>query len=151
MRTYTKIPIDVRFWPKVNKTDTCWLWDGCLQSRGYGQISFRDKIEYAHRVAYVLTYGEIPSGLYVCHKCDNRRCVNPEHLFVATQQENLSDMVSKGRQSLGIKRNNAKLTDSVVRFIRKSDETSTALAQKFGVAPRTIRWARSRLTWKHVL
>lgn len=94
------------FWSKVNKTDTCWEWMRALDKRGYGQIvaklpekkqaSFR-----AHRVAWELTNGKIPEGLWVLHKCDNPKCCNPDHLFLGTHQDNMDDAVSKQRMAHG--------------------------------------------------
>ncbi len=92
-----------RFWPKINKTETCWLWTATVQSDGYGMIktvSLTDKINrmrLAHRVSYEISFGEIPSGLLVLHKCDNPPCVNPDHLFLGTDKANAIDRDKKNR------------------------------------------------------
>jgi hypothetical protein len=86
-----------RFWDKVRKTDGCWLWTAAHNGKGYGVLGFRSKRIYAHRLSYELAFGPIPDGLCVCHRCDVPGCVRPEHLFAATQLENIRDMVSKGR------------------------------------------------------
>jgi len=88
-----------RFMTKVNKTDTCWLWVGNIHKRGYGQFKLKGKKVGAHRVSYELFKGPIPKGLCVCHTCDVRHCVNPDHLWLGTQKENIRDMYSKGRES----------------------------------------------------
>lgn len=85
-----------RFWKKVTKTETCWLWNACCMNRnGYGV--FASVKELAHRYSYRLAFGEIPKGMYVCHHCDNPKCVRPDHLFLGTQRDNLHDMRRKGR------------------------------------------------------
>ena len=88
-----------RFWSKVEMGPGCWRWTAALAPTGYGMIGRgpRQGTAYAHRLCWELTVGPIPAGLYVLHRCDNRWCVNPDHLFLGTHRDNIDDMVAKGR------------------------------------------------------
>lgn len=90
-----------RFWIKVRKTRTCWLWRRAKSAHGYGQFHYfmGHKQIAAHRVSWLLAYGEIPEGMCVLHDCDNPVCVNPNHLFLGTQKDNIHDMQYKGRDN----------------------------------------------------
>lgn len=93
-----------RFWRRVAKADdeACWEWTGGrLQGKGYGRLGFRGKTGYAHRVSWIIANGEIPTGLFVLHRCDHPPCVNPAHLFLGDGDANMADMVAKGRQARG--------------------------------------------------
>jgi len=90
--------MEERFWAKVDRTDDCWLWTACRTTHGYGQFRpERSRGAQAHRVAWELTNGPIPAGMLVLHRCDNPPCVNPAHLFLGTQSDNMRDMYAKGR------------------------------------------------------
>lgn len=145
------------FWAKVRKTETCWIWTGA-KKKGYGFLRRLGLQQMrAHRYAWYLTYGELPS-LYVLHECDNPSCVNPAHLFLGTAQDNSDDMMQKGRHKCNPKRGEdhgiAKLTKSDVLKIRRlivettlSQETISTL---FMVHPSTIGSIANRKTWAHV-
>lgn len=86
-----------RFFEKVNKTSSCWLWTGALTGNGYGSFRFNGKTCSAHRFSYIHFNGEIPEGMIICHKCDTPSCVNPEHLQIGTHLDNNRDCIAKGR------------------------------------------------------
>lgn len=134
-----------RFWSKVKMRglNECWEWQAVKrENNGYGLFGVEGTMLYAHRVAWSLMNGKIPDGMYVLHKCDNRSCCNPNHLFLGTHQDNMSDMVNKGRQSRisrpGAMNPNAKLTESQVIEIRSKYKlggtTLKKLASEYGVS-----------------
>jgi hypothetical protein len=90
--------LEERFFQKVNKTDSCWLWTGAPNSRGYGSFAVNRKTTSAHHYSYIIHKGEIPDGLIICHTCDVPACVNPEHLWADTYSANSRDMFNKNRQ-----------------------------------------------------
>lgn len=135
----------------------CWLWKAYRSDKGYGRLRFRGKGHMAHRVSYTLFSGTIPEGLNVCHKCDNPPCVNPAHLFVATQKENVDDMIKKGRKVVarGEDAGLAKLTLEQVEFVIKNyrpkhrEFSGAALARQFGVTKACIHDIIRRKSWRH--
>ena len=134
-----------RFWRYVVKTGGCWLWQGSVDRYGYGTI-LNDLM--AHRYSYELHKGQIPSGLQVRHICDVRRCVNPGHLIVGTGQDNMNDMVKRGRSLTGERNHRAKLTAEAVSEIRASSLPVKELAVKFKVSWSLVYQVRSRKIWK---
>lgn len=145
---YTKNSID-KFWSRVDKESSiilyhgsrCWEWKSGFSQNGYGNVKLLNKTRYTHRVSYELAFGDIPNGLYVLHHCDNRKCVNPSHLFLGTARDNSDDKVYKNRQPRGETNGRCKLSDEQVAEIRrrykpfgKGGEGSPTLAKIFGVS-----------------
>jgi hypothetical protein len=114
----------------------CFIWTANVGSHGYGMMSTGKKVkEVSHRISWKLFRGEIPDDLWVLHHCDNRLCVNPDHLFLGTQQDNIADATKKGRvaSAKNGKHPHVKLTPDDVLYIRTSKERGKNLAEKFGV------------------
>ncbi len=149
-----KRPNKERFEEKIDKTKTCWLWTGYIGTSGYGEFCYNGKSERSHRVSYLIYNGEIPDGLIILHSCDNRICVNPEHLSVGTMQDNIRDRQDRGRQSKGEKQYFSKLTEKQVLEIRAKyvpiKYSTCKLASEYSVNSATIYRIITRETWKHI-
>lgn len=152
--------VEQRFWEKVEIRDfcECWEWKGYRLPGGYGRLFFRgQKNELAHRVAWLLTYGYMPT-CFVLHKCDNPSCVNPNHLFTGTHRDNMEDMKHKGRARNsgmhGESHGSAKLTNDNVREIRRLLQEGQLfqreIAEQFGVARSLISLIKTGRAWKHL-
>jgi hypothetical protein len=147
------------FWAKVDRRghDECWPWLASRDSHNYGHISRpgnRNNLILAHRAAWELTHGQIPSELQVLHRCDNRPCCNPHHLFLGTNADNVADKVAKGRGVKGSLHPKSKLSENDVQMIRATYAdgavTHRALARFFGVNSSTITNVLARKHWRHV-
>jgi hypothetical protein len=155
--------LEARFWANVEKTDGCWKWTGYKNHDGYGRINISRAI-MAHRLSWIIHNGPIPEGMRVCHKCDEhlhpldtsyRACVNPDHLFLGTQRDNILDMERKGRgRHLGVpgERNGcAKLTVDKVRQIRAigRSKPQSAIAREFGMTQTMVSRILNGKAWIH--
>lgn len=150
------VPVEERFWPKVDRAGDgeCWLWRGAKCGHGYGAIRAhrqRHNVQ-AHRVSYEMAHGPIPEGLHVLHRCDTPACVNPAHLFLGTHQQNMDDMAAKGRRGAlrGEAQGNAKLTDELVRQIRAANGYQDDIGLRFGVSQTTVWRIKRGHSWRHV-
>lgn len=150
-------PIHKNFWSnvKVGSPDECWPWMRSCITNGYGQFSKNGKMKTAHRYVYELTHGDIPSGIHICHSCDNPKCCNPAHLWAGTHAENMLDRDTKGRrnseaaQAAGV----AKLNPAVVAIIRQrraNGETLQSIADDYPVSIVTIFKIVHNKTWKGI-
>lgn len=141
-----RTPIIPRFWAKVNKTETCWLWTAAT-IRGYGQIASvvngKRTPVYAHRFSWELVHGPVPSGLWVLHHCDVPLCVNPEHLFLGTHTDNMRDASVKGRLSVAHTSRHLTPQDRLDIFHASRERgTGSALARDYGVSKTCISLIR---------
>lgn len=161
-----KIPLADRFWAKVLKTESCWLWQAQTNNKGYGVFMYYSKTlrrasrqMYAHRCAWTLTKGDIPEGLRVLHRCDNPPCCNPDHLFLGTQRDNMRDCAAKGRQRtvnpfqkghpiLG--RAGCELTDEQVRAIRIDRRPDAVIGAEVGLHRVSIWKIKTGRSWRHL-
>jgi hypothetical protein len=151
-----------RLWSRVDKSagdEECWPFTGRIGANGYPYFSFNGKLYKGNRLAYSLTYGEVPKGLFICHCCNNPICCNPKHLYAGTNKDNMRDMVRAGRW--GKKRNvvktkkgeqhyNHKLTGEQVLEIRNSKDNYSKLAKEYGVNISAVCKVKKRYTWKHI-
>jgi hypothetical protein len=149
-----------RFWSRVNKTETCWLWTGSKVKGGYGQLELQGKRQLAHIVSYRLANADYDKAKCVCHKCDIPSCVNPEHLFLATQSENMKDCVAKGRGGFGnglkgeeIKHSKLKEQEviDIKRRLKQGESTKEILKIHNKVSRSAIEDIKHQRTWKHIL
>lgn len=131
----------------------CWLWTGAEKGNGYGNLTYKYKSYLAHRFIYASLKGKIPKGQHLCHKCDTRACVNPDHLFLGTPKDNMRDMIKKGRNLKGEQVHNTKLTSSDVLNIRQKYSNGvfqTILAKQYGIGQSTISRIILRKVWRHI-
>lgn len=142
-------PLD-RLKRKSKPVGDCLEWTGTINKDGYGTLTFKGRQWKAHRLAYEIHVGSVPADKMVCHRCDNRKCIEPDHLFLGDNAENTRDRNIKGRQARGALISTATLTPDDVRAIRASDLPHSVLAMQYGVAETTIASARKRKSWRHV-
>jgi hypothetical protein len=141
--------IKQRFRSKISIDPSgCHLWTAFRNPAGYGHFRIEGTNRLAHRVAWLFSNGPIPDGMRVCHRCDTPACVNPDHLFLGTDADNVRDMMQKGRHSIGEAHPPAKLSVADVIAIRGSGDTQAHLAKVYGVSQPTIWRAKHGANWK---
>jgi len=137
-----------RFFKRVTKTEGCWKWQGRKNTKGYGHLSIRGRVKTiaAHRLSYQIHVGPVPDGMFILHKCDNPGCVNPAHLFLGTNADNMADMVSKGRQTSILKAEDI----PKIRAMAANKTTQAEIAAHFGVKRANISAVITGRTWGHI-
>lgn len=146
-----------RFWSRVHVTDGCWTWGAYRNTKGYGVVCISANgyraYALAHRFSWAIANSDVPSdGMFICHHCDNPPCVNPAHLFLGTNDDNVLDCVKKGRIAIGEKNSRAILNESDVRDIRHMAKTMSgvSIAAHYGVSTGAVYNIIHRVRWKHV-
>lgn len=132
-------------------TDACWEWTGHHDGPDqYGRIKIGRFRVQATRVAYVLTHGPLPQGYFVCHTCDNPKCVRPDHLFAGTPQDNMRDKMEKKRHAFGSRTGTSVLTEPEVAAILRDVRTHRTIAEAYGVAKSTVSKIKAGVNWRHM-
>lgn len=162
-RQYVRKTLAERFWPRVRVTDQCWLWLGARLNSGYGCLNHNGRTLTTHQVSWLLAGNPPPpDGIFVCHTCDVRLCVNPAHLFLGTPRENTLDAVRKGRlvqqarperMQRGSRHHQSKLDEGQVAAIRKLHAgglSQSELGRRYGVSGAMVGYIVKRRFWRHV-
>lgn len=158
---FRAVPIETRFWSKVDKTapSGCWLWTASVNANGYGmfRVDNARPTKLAHRFSYELAHGVNPGQMHVCHQCDTPRCVNPAHLWLGTDADNLADMRAKGRandsvRAKGEQHGCAKISQAQALAVlaQPRAESHASISRRLGVGYGTVKRIRNGLAWKHL-
>lgn len=149
------MPMQVRFWGKVDKSGDCWLWTGATNTgNGYGRFMMRSRkpkfavVDYAHRASWFIVNGFIPDGMFVCHRCDNPKCVRPSHLFLGRHEENMQDMASKGRHVGSRKLSNQDVL--AVHQMRREGISNKVIAATFSLTRTHVSKILNGHFWKEL-
>jgi hypothetical protein len=137
----------------VNKDTGCIEWSRATSFIGYGVVKHKQKQWQAHRFSWTFHFGKIPNGKIICHKCDNRKCINPDHLFIGVHKDNSQDMISKGRNvpARGERSGTAKLTNEQIALIKNDTRPQKLIAKTHNICQANVSLIKSGKTWAHVL
>jgi predicted XRE-type DNA-binding protein len=141
---------------RKNKDSGCWEWTASLAGKGYGQLKLtgQRKQVYAHRVSFEIFKGEVPKDKYILHKCDNPKCVNPDHLSIGSQKDNMQDMKNKGRSTYGERNSKSILTEveviTILDLLKKGELSQEKIANMFGVQQMEISRIKRGLRWGYL-
>ena len=146
---YDREPVLNRFNKKIEMIPECgcWIWMGSLDTKGYGGTSIKGKNIGAHRLSWQLYRGSIPNGLFVCHHCDTPSCVNPYHLFLGSNRDNILDAIKKNKFQIGTQRSNSKLSDADIISIRLDTRSVRVIAKDYNVAFSLIFRIKHKKSW----
>lgn len=128
----------------------CWVWNKSVASSGYGQIRWNYTNYRANRASYIVFKGEIPDGMVVRHTCDNKLCINPDHLILGSCKQNSEDMVARNRQAKGMKNGRSKLSENDVRAIKSSALSCSKTAKKFGISKSQAHKIMTGKAWSFI-
>lgn len=136
----------------VNEETGCREWNRHVSQNGYGTVKHKRKAYPAHRFMYQYKHGPVEDGMHICHKCDNRKCVNPDHLFLGTARANMHDMIAKGRKvvACGERSGGSKLTADQVIAIRDDARPQAAIAADYGISQSNVSHVKRNVGWKSV-
>lgn len=145
-------PADQRFREKyaVDAATGCWDWTATKNQKGYGRFTTDYSTFSAHRFAWSMENGEIPDGAFVLHTCDNPACVNPAHLFLGSNADNMADKVAKGRQAQGVGNAYSKLTEAQVMAIRADTRLLRVIGDEYGINKTQVSRIRRRTAWRNL-
>jgi len=154
MTSNRNLSIQERIEQHIISKDGCWITD-LSSPRGYPRIGYNHKTRKVSRIMFELHKGEIPQGMFICHKCDNRGCVNPEHLFLGSHEDNMADMVRKNRQAKGSNQGSAKLTEEQVaeikRLLAEGKLTQRQIGEMFGICQTHVSSIKLGTKWNHIV
>lgn len=131
----------------------CWNWQGCRDKNGYSYIRVNHRTVRAYRVSWELYKGKIPDGMHICHHCDNPSCVNPDHLFLGNNYDNIQDCINKGRNNIGERNARAKLSRgqiAIIRFMLKAAISQSDIAKLFSISQSNVSRINTRNIWNHL-